>query len=167
MVSTSYSVRVLAGVVIIATGLTSGAMPAAGQHANHAATGSTTDSAAVAEVVHRYHAALASGDSIAALSLLADHAVILESGGVETRSEYRAHHLQSDIGFASAVASDRGPLRVVVRGDVAWTMSTSTTRGRYRDRDINSAGAELMVLTRTPEGWRISAIHWSSRNLRN
>ncbi len=167
MVHTSFLARGLAGTVLIAAGLTFGAMPAKGQHAHHAASGSTTDSAAVAEVVHRYHHALASGDSAAALSLLADDALILESGGVETRAEYRAHHLQSDIAFASAIASERGPVRVVVRGDVAWTISTSTTRGRYRDRDINSAGAESMVLTRTPEGWRISAIHWSSRNLRN
>lgn len=167
MVHTSVLARGLAGVVLIAAGLTFGAAPAESQHAHHAASGGTADSAAVAEVVHRYHHALASGDSAAALTLLADDALILESGGIETRSEYRAHHLQSDIGFASAIASDRGPVRVVVRGDVAWTISTSTMRGRYRDRDINSAGAELMVLTRTPPGWRISAIHWSSRNLRN
>jgi hypothetical protein len=31
---------------------------------------------------------------------------------------------------------------------------------------VNSAGAELMVLTRMPDGWRISAVHWSSRTVR-
>jgi hypothetical protein len=46
---------------------------------------------------------------------------------------------------------------------VAWVVGTSTTRGEYRGRPVNSAGAELMVLTRTPHGWRIAAIHWSSR----
>jgi hypothetical protein len=30
-------------------------------------------------------------------------------------------------------------------------------------RAINSSGAELMVLVRTSSGWKISAIHWSSR----
>jgi ketosteroid isomerase-like protein len=50
-----------------------------------------------------------------------------------------------------------------VRGDVAWVVGTSTTRGEYRGRPVDSAGAELMVLTRTPQGWRIAAIHWSSR----
>ncbi len=58
------------------------------------------DSTAVAVVVDNYHKALASGDSTSALSLLAGDAVILESGGMETRTEYRSHHLPGDIGFA-------------------------------------------------------------------
>jgi ketosteroid isomerase-like protein len=50
---------------------------------------------------------------------------------------------------------------------VAWATSTSTARGEFRGRPVNSEGAELMVLTRTPEGWKISAIHWSSRTIRS
>jgi ketosteroid isomerase-like protein len=125
------------------------------------------DSAAVAAVVDSYHRALATGDSAAALALLTEDAIILESGGVETRAEYRAGHLPGDIAFARAVARERGPIRVAVRGDVAWATSTSAVRGQYRDRAVNSAGAELMVLTRTAAGWKIAAIHWSSRALRN
>ena len=90
----------------------------------------------------------------------------LESGGIETREEYRSHHLPADIQFARAVPSQEGPLTVRVRGDVAWATSTSVTQGTYRDRQINSAGAELMVLTRTAGGWKIAAIHWSSRQRR-
>lgn len=131
-----------------------------------AVAGQGNDSAAVVAAVERYHQALAAGDSAAALALLAPDAVILESGGVESRDEYRAHHLPGDIGFARAVKSVRGPVRAVVRGDVGWATSTSTTRGEYRGRAVNSAGAELMVLTRMPGGWKISAIHWSSRTRR-
>ena len=141
--------------------------PAAAQHEHHAASTPANDSAAVAEVVHQYHQALAAGDSTTAMALLAADAVILESGGIETREEYRSHHLSSDIAFARAVTSERGPIAVKIHGDVAWAASTSTTRGQHRDRTINSAGAELMVLTKTPAGWRISAIHWSSRNVRS
>lgn len=121
------------------------------------------DSAEVARVVTAYHHALSQSDSAAALALLASDAVILESGGAETREEYRSHHLPGDIAFVSALPGQRTPVRVTVRGDVAWAWSTSITQGEYRGRQINSAGAELMVLTRTPGGWRISAIHWSSR----
>ncbi|MGH7444307.1 MAG: DUF4440 domain-containing protein [Longimicrobiales bacterium] len=160
----SSSVRMVRAVAVTG-GLMLWTLPAAAQHEH--APAATSDSAAVAQVVHHYHQSLAAGDSAAALALLADDAVILESGGMETRAEYRAHHLPSDIAFAKAVASERGPVAVTVRGDVAWAMSTSTTRGQYRDRQINSAGAELVVLTRAADGWRISAIHWSSRNLRN
>lgn len=124
------------------------------------------DSGAVAAVVERFHALLAAGDSTTALSLLAQDAVILESGGIETRSEYRSHHLPGDIGFAMAIKSERGAKRVVVRGDVAWVTSTSTTSGDYRGRAVNSAGAELVVLTREGQQWRISAVHWSSRTRR-
>lgn len=131
--------------------------------ARTAAPAPQSDSAAVAATVLRYHAALESGDSLAALALLADDAIVLESGGVESRAEYRSHHLASDIAFARAVKGVRSPVRVVVRGDAAWASSTSTTQGTYRDRTINSVGAELMVLMRSADGWKIAAIHWSSR----
>lgn len=129
-------------------------------------TGTQGDSAAVITTVLRYHAAIGAGDSLAALALLTPDAVVLESGSFETRAEYRSHHLPSDIAFARAVASKRTPARVVVRGDVAWTALTSTAQGEFRGRAVNSSGAELMVLVRTTDGWRINAIHWSSRTRR-
>lgn len=136
-----------------------GAGPAGG-----GASARPSDSAAVADVVRRYGAALAAGDSATALDLLAPDAAILESGAVETREEYRAHHLPGDIAFARAVRSEDSPVRVTVVGDAAWAWSTSVTQGEYRGRAVNSAGAELMVLTRGSDGrWRIRAIHWSSR----
>ena len=124
---------------------------------------SLTDSADVAATIARFHAALAEGDSVAAMALLAPDVVILEAGGIETRDDYRSHHLPGDMAFARAIKGERGPVSVTVRGDVAWASSTSTTVGDYRGRAINSAGAELMVLTRNGSGWRINAIHWSSR----
>lgn len=139
------------------------AIGAAQQHAHHA---SSADSAAVAATVERFHAALASADSAGALALLTDDVQILESGGVEDRAEYRSHHLGADIEFARAVPSRRGAMTVRVHGDVAWATSTSSTEGTFRGRAINSAGAELMVLVRTPGGWKIAAIHWSSRTRR-
>jgi ketosteroid isomerase-like protein len=140
------------------------AMPAAG-HVAQGARGENqgADSAAVVGVVARFHEALERGDSAAALALLAPDAVILESGGAETVSEYRAHHLPADIDFARAIRSVRTSLRVTVQGDLAWAAATSTTQGEFRGRAVNSAGAELMVLRRTSDGWRIAAIHWSSR----
>ena len=131
------------------------------QHAEHGG-----DSAAVAGVIAKYHEAMAAGDSAAALALLADDVVILESGAVETRAEYRSHHLATDIGFAKAIKSQRGPVLVRIRGDVAWASSTSTTQGEMNGRAINSMSAELMVLVRMAQGWKISAIHWSSRQRR-
>jgi ketosteroid isomerase-like protein len=159
------SSRLLPAAVIIAAlawlPLTSSAGRASAQSV------AATDSIAVATVVERYHRALESGDSVGALALLTSDAVILESGGIETREEYRSHHLPADMAFARTVKSVRGPIHVVVRGDVAWSTSTSSAQGEFRGRPVNSADAELMVLTRTTDGWKINAIHWSSRSRRS
>lgn len=129
--------------------------------------GQSADSISVVAAVTGYHTALATGDSAAALRLLATDALILESGGQETLTEYRSHHLPGDIRFAMAVPSTRGPVVVRIAGDVAWATSTSVTQGKMGEREINSSGVELMVLSRTSSGWVIRAIHWSSRNRRS
>ena len=141
-----------------ATALVGGSLPA--QVAPHPG---SLDSIAVVRTAERFQQALASGDSVSALGLLAESALILESGDLETRSDYRAHHLAADMEFASAVSATRHIERVTVVGNAAWIIATSTARGRFREREVNSLGAELMVLTRTAAGWRITAIHWSSR----
>lgn len=121
------------------------------------------DTTAIASAIRGYHKALEAGDSQAVLRLLAPDAVILESGSRETREEYRAHHLQADMQFAQAVPTNRGEPQIIVSGDVAWANSTSVTQGTYKERPINLANAELMVLAKTAQGWIIRAIHWSSR----
>jgi ketosteroid isomerase-like protein len=126
-------------------------------------TAPVTDSAAVVATIDRLHSSLEAGDSAKVLGLLADDVVVLESGGFEDRAEFRSHHLPADIAFARAVQSERTVRSVRVDGDAAWVASTSVTQGEFRGRQINSAGAELMVLRRTTDGWRITAIHWSSR----
>lgn len=126
----------------------------------------SADRDAVLATVRGFHDALARGDSAAALALLAPDVQILESGGVESLAEYRSHHLPGDIAYARAVPSERKDGTVTLSGDVAWVVGASRTTGTYRDRPVNSAGAELMVLSRTPLGWRIRAIHWSSRAVR-
>jgi ketosteroid isomerase-like protein len=131
-----------------------------------AAQNPATDSSRVLETVQAFHHALAQGDSSAVLRMLADDAIILESGGRETKAEYRAHHLPGDIAFARAVAREQQTAEVRIAGDVAWVTSSAVTTGTFRDRPVNSTGVELMVLSRTPSGWAIRAIHWSSRQRR-
>jgi ketosteroid isomerase-like protein len=157
MTSVHRSISRLAALVAAATLAASAARAQATQPAT------AGDSAAVVATVERFHQALARGDSAAAVALLAPDVQILESGGMETLAQYRGHHLPSDIAFARAVPARRGPVRVTVRGDVAWAASTSEARGTFRGRPVNSAGAELVVLTRAGADWRIDAIHWSSR----
>lgn len=157
-ISLRRTAAVLAGLLLAALAPSGGML-----HAQQAA---PSDSAAVVETIERYHAALAAGDTATAMRLLSPEVVILESGGIEDREEYRAHHLAADMAFARAAPRTRGPLQVSVHGDVAWAASTSVTQGTFRDRQVDSQGAELMVLVREGDRWRISAIHWSSRNRR-
>lgn len=126
--------------------------------------GQDPDSAAVVAVVDAFHTALEEADTAAVRRLLAENVIVQEGGGVETRAEYFSHHLPADMAFAGAVSGERNPVAVEVQGDVAWVASTAHRAGTFRGREIDLQGAELMVLTRTPDGWRIAAIHWSSRS---
>lgn len=116
------------------------------------------------DVVDAFHAALAAGDSAAALNLLAPDVVIFESGGAEmSREKYRSHHLGADIEFSKSTAREITDRRVEAGPDVSIVLTRSATRGTFRDREIDSQGVETMVLVRTNEEWKISHIHWSAR----
>lgn len=117
------------------------------------------------ETVARFHQSLARGDSAGAVQLLAPDAVILESGDRETRARYVAQHLGEDMKFAIAVPGTRAVVDSRRQGDVVWVISTSSAKGQFGDRQINSQGAELMVLSRFGTRWLIRAIHWSSHRV--
>jgi ketosteroid isomerase-like protein len=125
------------------------------------------ESAPVIAVVDAFHDALRRGDGKAVMELLAPDAMILESGSSETRSEYEQHHLKEDIAFAREVQSTHSLLSVRLEGKTAWVISTSRTKGSFRGRQINSIGTELMVLTKSLQGWQIRAIHWSSHEAKD
>lgn len=144
--------------------LTAAFLPTIGTTAPLAAQDADRD--AVVAVIEDFHAALAAGDSSRALRHLSEDVVVLESGGLEDKSHYRSGHLAGDMRFAAAVPRQRGEISVTVRGDVAWAHSTSVTQGTMGDREVNSQGAELVVLARDGGTWRIQAIHWSSRQRR-
>ncbi len=120
------------------------------------------DSAQVVAVIEQFHAALAAGDSAAAMALLAPDAVIIEGGWVETRKGYGAGHLTADMAFLAGMTTEIVSRTVTLAGDVAWVSTVSHTDGDYNGRTINSRGAELMILGRGDGGWLIRAIHWSS-----
>ena len=128
--------------------------------------GAQTPSAATADVqkvVDAFHAGLKAGDTAAVMTLFAPDVLLLEAGGIETRAEYELKHLPGDVEFEKSVTTSFKPYRVMVAGDAAWAVNTNEYKGTFRDRPVDSVGVELMVLTRDAAGWRIRAIHWSSR----
>ncbi len=122
------------------------------------------DSLSVAGVVEQFHTAVVAADSAVAAGLLTAEALILESGGQETKEEYFSHHFFGDAAFLAATTREPATSQLRLIGDAAWVASISRIHGTARDRDVDINSAELMVLRRTPEGWRIAAIHWSSRS---
>lgn len=122
-----------------------------------------SDSSDVAAVVRDFHAALERGDSTHALQLLHPDVVVIEAGAVETFDQYRSHHLPADIEFARAVKGEQSEVHVQVSGKMAWAWSTSTSKGTFHDRPVDSVGAEMITFLKTDRGWRITGVHWSSR----
>lgn len=120
-----------------------------------------------AQIVTAFHAALAESDQVTAASLLADDALIYESGGVErSKAEYASHHLPADAAFAKATTRNVTRQSGHAGGDLAWIASESTTSGTYKDRAINSRSTETMILRRQSGAWRIAHIHWSAANVK-
>ena len=141
------------------------APPGAAQHTGHASSKATAlDSVRAADVVHNFRRALVAGDSAAVAEMLLPGAVVLESGGLETKREYLGHHFHADHAFLSEMSTATQRQRVRVKDDVAWVSSARRMQGSYEGQALDLSSAELMVLRRTEDGeWKISAIHWSSR----
>lgn len=128
--------------------------------------GAPVDAATPVGTVMAFHAALASGDTDAALTHLAEDVMIFESGGVEnSRAEYASHHLEADAAFSAAVPRTLISRTHGMEGDTAWVMSVETVTGTYRTRAINSRSVETMMLRQVNGQWRIVHIHWSSADL--
>jgi ketosteroid isomerase-like protein len=114
-------------------------------------------------VVESFYSAMKTGDTAAAMRLIAPDAVFLESGGLETRSQYEANHLPADIEFEKAVAGKRGPWRVTIEDDAAWMHALTEYQGTFKDAAVNFVSAQLVVLARDAGDWQIRTIHWSSK----
>ena len=131
-----------------------------------AAAGATTVAASArpsAAVVDAFHAALRRGDTTAALSYLADDALIFEEGGVERgKAEYAASHLAADAAFSKAVSSSLTRRVGHAAGALAWVATEGRTSGTFRGRSVDRRTVETMVLRRTGGRWKIIHIHWSS-----
>ena len=132
-------------------------------------TGATlpAETRAASAVVMAFHAALGRGDTRAAAALLANDALIYESGGVERgKAEYAAHHLAADAMFAKAMTRSVTRQTGGADGRTAWIASESTTKGSFKNKPINSVSTETMVLRRDRVGWRIVHVPWSSANVK-
>ena len=117
----------------------------------------------VAAVLESFYGAIKRGDPTAAMSVIAHDALFLESG--ETREQYEKNHLPADIDFEKQVTGKRDPLRITFKDDAAWVIATTTYDGKFEGAPVQFVSAQLMVLSKDADAWKIRSIHWSSRPL--
>jgi len=159
MIETGVRAVVIAAFMIVGSPLS-----ADGSAANAAAPATLAPSArGAAATVDAFHAALHRGDTRAAAALLADDALIFETGGAErTKAEYAVHHLPADAEFSRSVSS------VVTRragrsdGALAWIATEGRTTGTYKGKALDLLTTETMILRGAGGVWKIAHIHWSS-----
>jgi ketosteroid isomerase-like protein len=130
-----------------------------------ASTPAVHSDAEVAAVLESFYGAIKRGDAKAAMSVIAPDAMFVESGKLETREQYEMNHLPADIDFEKQVTGKRDPLRVTFNGDTAWVIATTTYVGKFEGSPVQFVSAQLMVLTKDADAWKIRSIHWSSRPL--
>lgn len=125
-----------------------------------------SDSAAAVATVEQFHRALATMDSAAAVSLLADDVMVLEAGSIESRADYLGHHLGADMKASQASKGARSLVKASVVGDAAYVIARTVTPPPGAEEGPRSETVELMVLAKTSSGWKIRSVHWSSRRRR-
>ena len=100
------------------------------------------------------------------VSLLADDVLIVESGHIQTRSDYLGGHLGADMKASQGSTGVRTVVKVSIVGDAAYVVSKTVTPPTAAVGSTGSELAELMVLSKSSAGWKIRAVHWSSRRRR-
>ena len=113
-------------------------------------------------VVDAFHQALRSGNREAALSLLADDALIYESGHAEGKRQYAAHHLDADIAFARQIPATILKRTGGVSGPVAWITSEGRTTGTFKGKAVDLRTVETALFLKEAGAWKIVHLHWSS-----
>jgi ketosteroid isomerase-like protein len=117
------------------------------------------------DVVDAFHKALTTSNTNQALALLADNVLIYESGGAEaSKAEYASNHLAADMAFLKNVTQSVSARSAQANGDTAVVMSQGKAIGTYKDKALDSASTETMVLHLIKGQWKIVHIHWSSAN---
>lgn len=110
-----------------------------------------------------FNRALAAGDETTVRALLLPEVLIYESGGVEASvAEYAQHHLPADIAFMRQMKRKQLSQKTGGNDATAWVATRSRFLGRIGDKDLDLDSTETLVMSRTPNGWRIAHIHWSS-----
>ena len=121
-------------------------------------------SAVVVAQADAFQRALTAGDEASVGNLLAADVLIYESGGQESsREEYMSHHMKGDMAFLATAQIQLIDRKNGASPDLAWVATRSRITAKMKDKTIDVFSTETLVFKRTPEGWRIAHVQWSSR----
>ncbi len=116
------------------------------------------------ETVDSLYAALKSANTELVRTILDPEVLIFESGGVESSlGEYASHHMSADMAFMANMSRQIISRKIIEQGDICVVATQARIFGKYKDKEIDSSSDETLVLQRKEQGWRITHIHWSSR----
>jgi ketosteroid isomerase-like protein len=115
------------------------------------------------EVAERFNRALTQGDAATARALLLPDVLIYESGGIESSAEeYFGHHMPADMAFLANLKRELLSQTSGGDGSGTWVATRSRLSGSHKGKAVDLDSTETLVMRKTPTGWRIAHIHWSS-----
>lgn len=146
------------------------AAPARAATQSAPATVQQSPAASAAEtVVNTFMADLASGQLEAVRQLMTPDAVVMANGIVlGDRDTYINGPAKGDVAALSGTQRELLHRATRAGNDIAWVVSEKRVR---RNTDAASQGpreivvTETMLLAKTASGWKITHIHWSSRQV--
>ncbi|MEO8003167.1 MAG: nuclear transport factor 2 family protein [Arenimonas sp.] len=117
------------------------------------------------KVVDAFSVAIQSAKLDVAKNLLDPKVLILESGGSErSRDEYMGGHAIADANFLQSAHIQQRYRQAQAEGNLAWVATESEIQATEQGKKILLLSTETMLLKKTPQGWKIVHIHWSSRS---
>ena len=116
------------------------------------------------ETVDSLYAALKTANTELVRTILDPEVLIFESGGVEASlEEYESHHMGADMAFMANMDREIISRKIIEQGGMCVVATQAKVSGSYHDKPIDSKSTETLILQRKEQGWRITHIHWSSR----
>jgi ketosteroid isomerase-like protein len=156
-------IAALAMSVLVCSPTASPAHPTESAPIQPAASALSAEAAEAAATVDAFHSAVKAGDVVHAAALLDEEIVVFEAGGAErSKAAYVAEHLAADAKFEGAATATVRRRVGAAAGGTAWIATEGRVQGRSGEKVIDRLTTETMVLRRTPAGWRIVHVHWSS-----
>jgi len=119
-------------------------------------------------VVDSFSSAM-TANNLAGAGTFLDAGVVIVANGVAhgSRDEYLNGNGKARAGFLGKVQAQL--LRRQARGgpNFAWVVSSNTYKFTEAGKVNTMLNTETMLLSRSPQGWKIIHIHWSSRGIPN